>query len=177
LRFLDIYTRVSGGVMRVAGQAGKSGPLVGTLQVDGFDVQNEPAMERVVVNNTDSFNPHSVHFDRMVARFRRTDRVLTIEDALLAGATVGATFSGRYELSSTELSITGTYLPAYAFNNLFSKIPILGLALGGGTREGLIGVTFKIEGPIAQPQVFFNPLSAVAPGIFRKIFEFQRPTQ
>jgi hypothetical protein len=25
--------------------------------------------------------------------------------------------------------------------------------------------------------VFFNPLSAVAPGIFRKIFEFQRPTQ
>jgi hypothetical protein len=177
LRFLDVYTRVSGGVMRVSGQAGKSGPLVGTLEVDGFDVQNEPAMERVVVNKTDSFNPHSVHFDRMVARFRRTDRVLTIEDALLAGATVGATFSGRYELSSTDLSITGTYLPAYAFNNLFSKIPILGLALGGGTREGLIGVTFKIEGPIAQPQVFFNPLSAVAPGIFRKIFEFQRPTQ
>ena len=70
--------------------------------------------------------------------------------------------------------ITGTYLPAYAFNNLFSRIPLLGLALGGGMREGLIGVTFKIDGPIAQPQVFFNPLSAVAPGIFRKIFEFQR---
>ena len=44
---------------------------------------------------------------------------------------------------------------------------------GGGCREGLIGVTFKIEGPIAEPHVFFNPLSAVAPGIFRKIFEFQ----
>ena len=41
--------------------------------------------------------------------------------------------------------------------------------------EGLIGVTFKVEGPIAQPEVAFNPLSAVAPGIFRKIFEFQRP--
>ena len=36
-------------------------------------------------------------------------------------------------------------------------------------------MTFKIDGPIGQPQVFFNPLSAVAPGIFRKIFEFQRP--
>ena len=80
-------------------------------------------------------------------------------------------------LDDQRSSITGTYLPAYAFNNLFSRIPILGLALGGGSREGLFGVTFKIDGPIAQPQVFFNPLSAVAPGIFRKIFEFQRPTQ
>ena len=90
---------------------------------------------------------------------------------------VGATFSGRYDLSTAAIDITGTYLPAYAFNNLFSRIPILGIALGGGSREGLFGVTFKISGPIAQPQVFFNPLSAVAPGIFRKIFEFQRPTQ
>ena len=136
-------------------------------------------MERMVVNNAPSaeFNPTRVRFDRMVARFSRSDRVIVIEDALLAGATVGATFSGRYDLSSTNVSITGTYLPAYAFNNLFSRVPILGFALGGGMREGLIGVTFKVDGPIAQPQVFFNPLSAVAPGIFRKIFEFQRPTQ
>jgi hypothetical protein len=65
-------------------------------------------------------------------------------------------------------------LPAYAINNLFGRIPLLGIALGGGMREGLIGVTFKVDGPIGQPQVYFNPLSAVAPGIFRKIFEFQR---
>ncbi|MEJ0098137.1 MAG: hypothetical protein WDM84_09820 [Bauldia sp.] len=52
---------------------------------------------------------------------------------------------------------------------------MLGLALGGGASEGLIGVTFKIQGPITQPEVFFNPLSAVTPGIFRKIFEFARP--
>jgi hypothetical protein len=74
------------------------------------------------------------------------------------------------------VDITGTYIPAYALNNLFSKIPIIGLALGG-PGEGLFGVTFRIAGPIASPEVFFNPLSAVAPGIFRKIFEFQRPTQ
>lgn len=182
MRFTDLYTRMSGGAVRLSGQAGRSGPMFGTMEVDGFDVLNEPAMARVQMNPSDdpaaaSFNPGRVHFDRMVARFRRTDRVLVIEDALLAGATVGATFSGRYELPTAHLSMTGTYLPAYAFNNLFSRIPILGLALGGGMREGLIGVTFKIDGPIAQPQVFFNPLSAVAPGIFRKIFEFQRTNQ
>jgi hypothetical protein len=180
MRFTDIYTRMTGGVVRLSGQAGRSGPMLGTLEVDAFDVLNEPAMERVVVNRsqaTGDFNPGRVHFDKAVAQFRRTDRVIVIEDALVSGASVGATFSGRYDLSTAHVTMTGTYLPAYAFNNLFGQIPVLGMIMGGGMREGLIGVTFKIDGPIAQPQVFFNPLSAIAPGIFRKIFEFQRPTQ
>lgn len=180
MRFTDLYTRMAGGVVRIEGRAARNGPMLGTMEVSTFDVLDEPAMERMVVQGADGgqgFNPRRVRFDRMVARFSRTDRVIIIEDALLAGATVGATFAGRYDLSAATVSIAGTYLPAYAFNNLFSKVPILGFALGGGMREGLIGVTFKIDGPIAQPQVFFNPLSVVAPGIFRKIFEFQRPTQ
>lgn len=178
LRFTDLYTRVTGGVVRINGEGGRDGPMLGTLEVDKFDVLNEPAMERVAVQGRqDEFNPNRVRFDRMVARFRRTDRVIVIEDALLAGATVGATFSGRYDTSTTQVTMTGTYLPAYAINNIFGQIPILGIVMGGGMREGLIGVTFKIDGPVSQPQVFFNPLSAVAPGIFRKIFEFQRPTQ
>jgi len=102
---------------------------------------------------------------------------MAIEDALLRSPDVGATFSGRYDFDTTTISLTGTYLPAYAVNNLFSRVPILGFALGGGLREGLIGVTFKIEGPLGQPRVFFNPLSVVAPGILRKIFEFQQVTQ
>jgi hypothetical protein len=180
MRFTDLYTRMTGGVVRLSGTAGRSGPMLGALEVDGFDVLNEPAMERVVVNRgqaSGEFNPGRVHFDRAVAQFRRTDRVIVIEDALVSGASVGATFSGRYDLPTAHITMTGTYLPAYAFNNLFGQIPVLGMIMGGGLREGLIGVTFKIDGPIAQPQVFFNPLSAIAPGIFRKIFEFQRPTQ
>ena len=182
LRFADLYTRLAGGQLTLNGEAPRGGQMRGVLEVDNFDVMNEPAIERIATRNPNdqtagTFNARSVHFARMLGHFRKSDQVLTIEDALLSGPTVGATFAGRYDLSSTDVSITGTYLPAYALNNLFSRIPLFGIALGGGTREGLIGVTFKIDGPIAQPQVFFNPLSAVAPGIFRKIFEFQRPTQ
>ena len=179
MRFTDLYTRMSGGVVRLAGEGGRNEPMIGSLEVDAFDVLDEPAMARVAVTPGQSgeFNPGRVHFDKAVARFRRTDSVIVIEDALVAGASVGATFSGRYDLSNAQISMAGTYLPAYALNNLFGQIPILGMVMGGGMREGLIGVTFKIDGPIGQPQVFFNPLSAIAPGIFRKIFEFQRPTQ
>jgi nicotinamidase-related amidase len=37
---------------------------------------------------------------------------------------------------------------------------------------GLIGVTFKVEGKLDAPSLMINPLSAITPGIFRKIFEF-----
>ena len=179
LSFVDLYTHVDGGTITLNGQGGPNGPMVGTMQVADFNILNEPAMARVGVGrNTanagrDGFDPTRVHFDRMIARFSKTQRAVVIEDALLRGAAIGATFSGRYDLPSATISMSGTYLPAYAFNNLFSRIPIIGVIAGGGLTEGLIGVTFKIEGPIAGPRVFFNPLSAVAPGIFRKIFEFQ----
>ncbi len=179
LSFVDLYTHVAGGTITLDGQGGPNGPLVGTMQVADFYVLNEPAMARVGVGRNsgggsrDGFDPTRVHFDRMIARFSKTQRALVIEDALLRGSAIGATFSGRYDLPSATISLSGTYLPAYAFNNLFSRIPIIGVIAGGGLTEGLIGVTFKIDGAIANPHVFFNPLSAVAPGIFRKIFEFQ----
>ena len=179
LRFVDLYTHVSGGSFTLNGQGGPNAPMVGAVEIGDFYVVNEPAMARVGVgrnsgNGTaDGFDPARVHFDHMLARFSSTARAIVIEDALLRGAAVGATFSGRYDLTDTSIALSGTYLPAYAFNNLFSHIPIIGVIAGGGLTEGLIGVTFKVEGPIAEPHVFFNPLSAVAPGIFRKIFEFQ----
>ena len=179
LRFIDLYTRVDGGALTLSGQGAPNGPMVGVMQIADFYVLNEPAMGKVGVGrnapggSADGFDPTRVHFDRMIARFNKTDRAVVIEDALLRGAALGATFSGRYDVPSASISISGTYLPAYTFNNLFSRIPLIGVIAGGGLSEGLIGVTFKIEGPIANPHVFFNPLSAVAPGIFRKIFEFQ----
>ena len=180
LRFTNLYSRVNGGALSITGHAERNAPLSGTVEVSAFDITNEPAIERVLqvdTSQTEAGSTQSVHFDRMEAHFSRSDHVLAVEDALLAGVTIGATFAGRYDLSSSQIDIAGTYLPAYALNNMFSRIPLLGLALGGGSQEGLFGVTFKISGPIAQPEVFFNPLSAVAPGIFRKIFEFQNPTQ
>ena len=179
-RFVDLYSRVDGGTLAITGKRdGKSGPLAGKFEVKNFNILNEPAMERVVSTaatgpgaNKSAVNPASMHFDRMVAQFRMTDQAISIDDALLRSSIVGATFSGRIDLAQSRVSINGTYIPAYAFNNALSRVPLIGLVLTGGNREGLIGVTFKIEGPINNPRVLINPLSAVAPGIFRKIFEF-----
>ena len=70
------------------------------------------------------------------------------------------------------MPITGTFMPAYGLNRLFGEIPLLGQLLGNGRDRGLIGITYKVAGNAKSPQVQVNPISVIAPGIFRSIFEF-----
>jgi hypothetical protein len=181
LRFMDVYDKVNAGKLRIVGKRnGPRGPLAGTAEIADFLIVGEPAMAKMVETQTSGpnpvktgFNSNRVPFDRVVANYALNGRVIAISDALIRGAAVGATFGGRVDVGTSRVALTGTYLPAYQLNNFFGKIPLLGLAFGGGSRGGLIGVTFKIDGTLDQPRLFINPLSAVAPGIFRKIFEFQ----
>ena len=66
--------------------------------------------------------------------------------------------------------MTGTFVPAFAVNNLFSQVPVLGFFLGGAANEGLFAINFRISGSAASPTLSVNPLSAIAPGFLRKIF-------
>jgi hypothetical protein len=70
------------------------------------------------------------------------------------------------------MELTGTFMPAYGLNRLFAELPLIGYILGNGRDRGLIGLTFKLTGPFDQPRLFVNPLSIIAPGVFRNIFEF-----
>jgi hypothetical protein len=61
---------------------------------------------------------------------------------------------------------------------MFGQIPFFGLLLGGGSNEGLIGVTYEVVGTPGQPVMRVNPISAIFPGVTRKIMEFNtgKPT-
>jgi hypothetical protein len=62
-------------------------------------------------------------------------------------------------------------VPLFGLNNMFGQIPIVGLFLGGD-KEGLVGITFEVVGPPGAPVLRVNPMSALAPGLVRKVFEF-----
>lgn len=181
-RFIDFYARAVGGQIRISGQSiGPKGPMSGVFDVTDFAVLNEPAMQNVAARpaqsqsaNAAEFDPRRVPFDRMLINFTKRDSLLVVDDALLRGPVLGATFAGSLDFATSRLAFAGTYIPAYAFNNLFGRVPLLGIILGGGSREGLFGVTFKLDGSLSAPRVTVNALSAITPGIFRKIFEFQQ---
>jgi hypothetical protein len=62
-------------------------------------------------------------------------------------------------------------VPLYGPNNLLGQLPIVGLFLGG-EKEGLIGITYEVIGRPGNPVLHINPVSALAPGLLRKVFEY-----
>ena len=69
------------------------------------------------------------------------------------------------------LDLEGTMVPAYALNSVFGHIPLLGEIFTGGEKGGgVFAATFRMTGPIEEPVVSVNPLSALAPGILRNVF-------
>jgi hypothetical protein len=65
----------------------------------------------------------------------------------------------------------------YGLNNMFGQLPIVGIFLGAGRNEGLFGVTYEVVGTLGQPVLRINPISAILPGITRKIMDFNTGKQ
>lgn len=175
MRFADIYARAHGGELVVNGGTLADGAIYGELTITAFDVRDEPGVSRFMapMGTPQEDVPASVQFERLEFDFIQRGSVVTIQDALVRGGNMGAVGAGWIDLSAGRISISGTYIPEYTFNNIFGRIPLFGLALGGGPNEGLFGLTFQLSGPTSDPQLQVNPLSVIAPGIFRKIFQFQ----
>jgi hypothetical protein len=53
----------------------------------------------------------------------------------------------------------------------------LGDILASKKGEGILSATYSATGNMEQPNISTNPLSMLAPGIFRRIFEGHIPTQ
>jgi hypothetical protein len=175
LRFMDIYTRMQGGDL--AGQIRPSPRDVsGFLMARDFTLRNEPALRRLLSEAPQEGAERaadSAAFTKMRIDFSRVGSATTIREALIFGPQLGVTFNGVIDQARDRISLSGTFIPAYGLNNAFASIPVFGSLLTGGRNEGVLGITFGVSGRAAQPNVTINPLSAVAPGIFRRMFEFR----
>ncbi len=178
LRYLDIYPRMQAGSL--SGQIVPAGRrMSGYLIAKDFSLRNEPAIRRLVTESVpDQARQASgdTRFTKMRIDFSREGAETTVKEAVIFGPQIGLTFNGIVDLVRDRISLSGTFIPAYGLNNAFAQIPVVGAILGGGRNEGLLAVTFGVSGRASDPNVTVNPLSAVTPGIFRKIFEFRNDT-
>src|SRR5262249_54365308 len=169
-RFRDIYRKIVGGEMWVAldPQGADQSPQDGILNIRDFTVRGEGALDRVAGSPPGG---QGVEFSRMKVDFTRSVGRLTIKEGIVRGQAVGATVDGYIDYTRDDVRMRGTFVPLYGLNNMFGQIPIVGLFLGG-SNEGLLGVTYEVVGPPNGPILRVNPISAVAPGLLRKFFEF-----
>ncbi len=184
LRFFDIYPYMDGGRIKLDLASNGNSPLRGQIDARDFALVDEPRLRSIVssrpAGDTRSLNEavrgdldtSRVGFERGFARIEKGKGYLSIENGVLRGPAIGTTFQGSLYDAKGNMSITGTFMPAYGLNRLFGEIPLLGQLLGNGRDRGLIGITYKVAGDAKSPQLQVNPISAIAPGIFRSIFEF-----
>ena len=169
-RFTDMYPRMYGGQMWVAMDppTQEQTPQIGTLFIRRFVVRGEPALEKVVSGAPNAAGTNGVDFSEMRADFTRFTGKMSVRDGVVRGPLVGATVEGNIDYTRDEVHLRGTFVPFYGLNNMFGQIPIVGLFLGGGNKEGLLGITYEAVGPPSAPRITVNPVSAIAPGLLRK---------
>ncbi|MET0971122.1 MAG: DUF3971 domain-containing protein, partial [Tardiphaga sp.] len=173
LRATDTYSKMNGGQLALAVDPPSSDtrPKEGLINVRDFTVKGEASLDRVASGGPGGAK-NGVAFSRLRAEFTRQNGQLSIRDGVVKGPAVGATIGGNIDYNLNQVRMSGTFVPMYGLNNMFGQIPIVGLFLGGGSDEGLIGVTYEIVGSPSAPVLNVNPMSAMAPGVLRKIFDF-----
>ena len=169
-RFTDMYPRMFGGQMWMAMDppTQEQSPQVGTLYIRSFAVRGEPALDRVVSGAPGTAGTTGVDFSEMRAEFTRFPGKMAVRDGVVRGPLVGATVEGNIDYTRDDVHLRGTFVPFYGLNNMFGQIPIVGLFLGGGNKEGLLGINYEAVGPPGAPRITVNPVSAIAPGLLRK---------
>ncbi len=168
-RFTDMYPRMFGGKMWVAMDppTPEHPPQVGNLYIRNFVVRGEPGLDRVV-SGAPGQTSGGVQFSELHCEFTRVPGRMAVRDGVVRGPAVGATIEGQIDYVKNDVHLRGTFVPFYGLNNMFGQIPIVGLFLGAGSNEGLVGITYEATGPPGSPRITVNPVTAIAPGLLRK---------
>jgi hypothetical protein len=176
-RFTDTYSKVVGGQLQLAVDPPTVEPSAkeGLLNVKDFAVKGEGALDRLAAGGT-AVVPSGIAFSRLRAEFTRQSGQLTIREGVLRGPTIGGTIEGSIDYPGNQVRMSGTFVPIYGLNNMFGQIPIVGLFFGG-SNEGLFGVTYEVVGTPDKPTLRVNPISAIFPGVARKIWDFNTGKQ
>ena len=181
LRFTDTYSRVIGGSMWVAMDPPTTDllPQAGVINVKDFSIRGESELQRVAgadptrTGGSPQNMAAGVNFSVMRAEFTKSPGKLALRDGVVWGPAMGATLEGELNYARDDVRLKGTFIPAYALNNFLARVPIVGLIIGGGQNEGIFGMTYEVAGPPGNATLRVMPMSMLAPGIFRKIFEFR----
>lgn len=185
-RFFDIYAYVQGGSLDLEMTKTGKAPYKGEVLIRKFKVIGDERLKTLVSTRANAkerslnealkgrLDVSRVSFNLASITVEMDNGIMFINDGIVRGAQIGAAFNGMLYDQDDNTDMAGTFMPAYALNRFFGEIPVLGALLGNGKDKALLGITFRVSGNSDNPRIQVNPLSVVAPGIFRNIFEFRR---
>jgi hypothetical protein len=176
VRFANLYSHLEGGdlnlLLRSRGEVS-----AGEATLTDFVLRDEPAFRQLVSaapqrasdGRAAPVDAARVTFEKMTASFERSPGKLTIQDGVIYNPSIGLTTQGAIDFENNQIDVSGSFVPAYTVNTMLTKIPLVGVLLSGGDNDGVFGLSYRVHGSMSSPTLTVNPLSAIAPGILRRI--------
>ena len=152
----------------------------GRIALTDFVMLNQSFLSRLFSAGSltgvgDLLGGQGITVDKVDLPFSSKNMVISVKETIISGPAVGGTAEGYIDRPKNMLSLKGSMVPAYGLNSIISNVPVLGDILASKKGEGIIGVTYSATGSADEPVISVNPLSALTPGILRRIFQGSMP--
>jgi hypothetical protein len=175
---LDVFTRLQGGRLILTADyddTTQDHALSGTAEITDFRIRGAPVLAHLLQAMTlyglvELAQGPGLGFSKVDASFRLTEGTLTLTDARMFSPSLGLTARGAIDLDMQRITLEGTIVPAYFFNSLLGNIPLVGRLFSPEPGGGLFAASYAVHGPLDDPAVAVNPLSALTPGFLRGLF-------
>lgn len=180
VRALTGMDNIVGGTASADGdwRAGPPNRGVFTVRMRDFQVVRLPAMARLLSSAgsltglAEMLNGDGIGFTAFDTEMTYAPDRVTFAEARVAGPSLGLTGAGAYDMARDNLRVDGVVAPSPVLNlSVLGNVPVIGDLLVSRRGEGVFGMTYAINGRAAEPRVSVNPVSALTPGILRRIFE------
>lgn len=168
---------ITGGKLKMTGTLEHAGkPAVLQLQVTDARLNNAPFLTQILSlaslrGLADALSGEGVNFSRIDVPLKVSGGRYVIEGAKAQGPALGLTANGFIDTRTSDIEIDGVLVPSFGVNSALGGIPILGDLVVGRDGEGVFSLTYGVRGKLEKANVSVNPLSALAPGVIRRIFE------
>ena len=168
---------LSGGSIVLNGVLARgSSPAQMNLELTDVQMRNAPLLTQILSlaslrGLSDTLSGDGILFTRVVVPVTLAGDRFIIDGATANGPALGFTLNGWVGQTSDDIRVSGVLVPSFGMNSMLGGIPVIGDLFVGRDGEGIFSLTYSIRGTLDRAQVAINPLSAVTPGILRRIFE------
>jgi len=174
LKFLRVYDYFKGGTLSVEAKRGADKIMIGHAKARNFNLTKTGVLTKLLTlasftGIVDMLSGEGITFTHFDAPFEYNGERLTLSKARAFGNVLGISGSGSYNEIQKMFDFKGMIAPAYGLNSLLGKIPLVGNLLSG--RDGTIfAVNYQITGPLSDPEISINPLSALSPNSIKELW-------
>lgn len=180
MKAFGIIKTMKDGTLSLSGTLSADKKAKAKVSIEKFNIVDAPLFAKLLnvaslTGILDALRGKGIAFDELKAPISYEKGILTLEESRMTGSAIGLTAGGNIDLKEDKIDVKGTIIPAYAINSLPGKIPLVGKLFSGEDGGGMFAATYQIEGAPEEPTITVNPLSALAPGIFRSILTGNMP--